>query len=63
VYCSRALVGRSEVGDLDLVEHEAHGPAYAEMPAHDVVVEVRKVGEFRHASQWSRLGHMAKRQR
>jgi hypothetical protein len=31
------------------------------MLAHDVVVEVCKVGEFGHTSQSSRLGHMAKR--
>ena len=61
--CSGALDGRSEVGDVDLVDHEAHGSAYAEMLAHDVVVEVCKVGGFGHTSQSSRLGHMAKRQR
>jgi hypothetical protein len=55
--------GRSEVGDLDLVDHETHGSAYAEMLAHDVVVEACKVGGFGHTSQSSRLGDMAKRQR
>jgi hypothetical protein len=60
VCCSRALDGRPEVGDLDLVNHEAHGSAYAEMLAHDVVVEVCEVGEFGHTSQSSRLGDMAK---
>jgi len=63
VCCSRVLDGRSEVGDLDLVDHEAHGSAYAEMLAHDVVVEACKVGEFGHTSQSSRLGLMVTRQR
>jgi hypothetical protein len=48
------------VADLDLVDHEAHGSAYAEMLAHGVVVEVCGVGEFGHTNRSSRIGDRAK---
>lgn len=48
------------VADLDLVDHEAHGSAYAEMLAHGVVVEVCEVGEFDYANRSSRIGDRAK---
>ena len=58
--CGGALGGRSEVGDVDLVDHEAHGSAYAEMLAHGVVVEVCEVSEFGHTNRSSRIGDRAK---
>ena len=64
VVCSCVSEGQPEaagpVADLDLVDHEAHGSAYAEMLAHGVVVEVCEVSEFGHTNRSSRIGDRAK---
>ena len=54
------VFGPYGVADLDLVDHEAHGSAYAEMLAHGIVVEVCEVSEFGHTNRSSRIGDRAK---
>ena len=65
VVCSCVSEGQPEaagpVADLDLVDHESHGCAYAEMLAHGVVVEVCEVSEFGHTNWSSRIGDRAQR--